>query len=163
MHPAWAGAGGNWPAIDEVFDPRVVQQQDKLACGAACGEMLLRDCGINITQGAIIDQTGVPITAALLAEVMNSFEPGNKRSWAGGLLEIPGATRADVMEVLNTTGSWIAMLWETGAKIGHMVIVDGVDLLEYVLIRDPWQGTRYKLRKEDFLQYWSDYGVYRRR
>jgi filamentous hemagglutinin len=163
MHPAWAGADGNWPAVDEVFDPSIVQQQDKLACGAACGEMLLRNYGLIVSQELIIDQTEVPITAALLAEVMNSFEPSNKLSWVGGPLGIPGVTRADVFEVLNTTGSWIAILWETGAKIGHMVIVDGVDLLEYVLIRDPWQGTRYKLRKEDFLHYWSDYGVYRRK
>lgn len=60
-------------------------------------------------------------------------------------------------------GNWAAMLWETGSKIGHMVIVDGLSSDGYVLIRDPWEGTRYKMHKSDFLQYWNDYGVYRRR
>ena len=31
MHPAWAGAGGNWPAIDEVFDPKVVKQRSNIS------------------------------------------------------------------------------------------------------------------------------------
>lgn len=161
MHPAFAGAGGCWPAIDEVLDPEVIQQQDKLSCGAACGEMLLKDCGITVTQAAIIAKTGLPITAMRLAEVMNSFDTSQPPRWVGGPLGIRRATQADVFEVLNTTGSWIAMLWETGGKIGHMVVVDGVSEQGYVLIRDPWQATRYKMRQDDFLQYWSDYGVYR--
>jgi hypothetical protein len=43
----FAGAGGNWRVIEEVFDPTVVQQQDNLSCGAACGEMLLKDRGVD--------------------------------------------------------------------------------------------------------------------
>lgn len=163
MHPAWAGAGGNWPAIDEVFDPKVIQQQNNLSCGAACGQMLLRDCGIDVVQADIIAFSGVPITASRLADAMNYFDPKLPLKWVGGPLAISGATEAEVFDALITTGSWIAMLWETGSKIGHMVIVDAFDRQDYALIRDPWQGTRYKLKKEDFLNYWSDYGVYRRK
>lgn len=42
-----SGAGGNWRVIDEIVDANVVQQQDNLYCGPACGEMLLRTRGIN--------------------------------------------------------------------------------------------------------------------
>lgn len=41
-----SGAGGNWQVIDEIADRAVVQQQDKLSCGPACGEMLLGDRGV---------------------------------------------------------------------------------------------------------------------
>ena len=162
MHPVWAGSGGNWPVRDETFDPGVVLQQDQLSCGAACGEMLLRDCGINVTQAAIVATIGVPITSRRLAEVLNIFNPSTSPRWAGGPLAIKGATQEEVFDTLNTTGSWAAMLWETGSKIGHMIVVDGIDREGYVLIRDPWEGTRYTMKKSDFLQYWNDYGVYRR-
>ncbi len=51
MHPAWAGAGGNWPAIDEAIDEaidaRVIRQESEFSCAAACAEMLLREQGIG--------------------------------------------------------------------------------------------------------------------
>lgn len=162
MYPDWAGSGGNWPAIDEVFDPKVVQQQSQFSCGAACGQMLLKDCGIMITQANIIDRTGVPMTAMDLASIMNALESASFSRWMGGPLSIPSATRKDLIETLCKTGSWIAVLWEAEAKIGHMVIVDRVDEHQLLLIRDPWASTRYQMRIEDFLNYWTDYGVYRR-
>lgn len=27
---------------------------------------------------------------------------------------------------------------------------------------DPWEGTRYKMIKDDFLKHWTQHGVYRR-
>lgn len=43
-----AGAGGNWNVLDEVVDPNVVKQATPTACGAACGEMLLKDRGVFV-------------------------------------------------------------------------------------------------------------------
>jgi ABC-type bacteriocin/lantibiotic exporter with double-glycine peptidase domain len=54
------------------------------------------------------------------------------------------------------------MLWETGAGIGHFVIVDGTDEDGFVLIRDPWQGTSYKMTKENFGQYWTTEAIFMR-
>lgn len=163
MHPAWAGAGGNWPAIDEIIDPKVVKQQDQLSCGVACGEMLLRDRGINVTQVAIATEIGVPVNCRSLAWGLNFFSPESSPLWQGGPLDITGATYSQVFEALNTTGSWAAILWEVGASIGHMVVIDGISNDGYILIRDPWQGTRYKMIKDDLLLYWTQQGVYRKR
>jgi filamentous hemagglutinin len=41
------GAGGNWQIIDEISDPNIIRQENDLSCGSACGEMLLKDRGIN--------------------------------------------------------------------------------------------------------------------
>jgi ABC-type bacteriocin/lantibiotic exporter with double-glycine peptidase domain len=163
MHPAWAGAGGNWCTIDEVFDSKVVRQQSDLSCVAACGEMLLQNRGININQAAIEELTGVPSAPELLASALNELNLDDSGGWRGAYLEIPGASQSQVFDVLNTTGAWAAVLWEAGVGIGHMVIVDGLDEMGYVLIRDPWEGTSYKMIKDDFLQYWSQAGVYWRK
>lgn len=44
-----------------------------------------------------------------------------------------------------------------------MVLVDGLDETGYVLIRDPWDGTKYKMTREDFLKYWNTQAVYWRK
>ena len=53
----------------------------------------------------------------------------------------------------------MAVLWESAARIGHMVILDGTNT-DTVLIRDPWEGTKYRMLKADFLQYWNGQAVY---
>lgn len=45
-----AGAGGTWNVLDEVANPNVVKQSTPTACGAACGEMLLKDRGVLTSQ-----------------------------------------------------------------------------------------------------------------
>lgn len=163
MHPAWAGAGGNWPAIEEIIDPAVVKQQDKLSCGVACGEMLLRDRGINVTQVAIAAEIGVPVNCPSLARGLNLFSLESSLLWEGGPLAIIGATQSQLFNTLNTTGSWAAMFWELGVSIGHIVVVDGINNSGYVLVRDPWQGSRYKMEIYDFMLYWNEQGVFERR
>ncbi len=163
MHPAWAGAGGNWPAIDEVFDPQVVRQKDDFSCVAACGEMLLKERGIVVSQIQISAEAGSPTTLGKIAVVMNKFDADISHQWLGGNLVLPGASEIQIFDVLNETGSWGAMLWQPGAGMGHLVVVDGKDSLGYALIRDPWQGTKYKMTVKDFLLYWNEHGVFQRK
>lgn len=52
-----AGAGGDWPVIDEKSDPTVVRQILDASCVSACGEMLMRDRGEgSLSQDALLDQ-----------------------------------------------------------------------------------------------------------
>ncbi|MEG3849047.1 hypothetical protein QT971_16890 [Microcoleus sp. herbarium19] len=69
-----SGAGGNWRVIDEIVDANVVQQQDNLSCGPACGEMLLRNRGVNdIDRYASASESGVPVSPQVLASVLNAL------------------------------------------------------------------------------------------
>jgi filamentous hemagglutinin len=34
------------------------------------------------------------------------------------------------------------MMWDSGNKVGHWVVVDGVDDVGRVLIKDPFSGTQ---------------------
>ena len=155
-----SGAGGNWQVIDEIAARDVVQQQDNLSCGPACGEMLLGDRGINgANQSLIAAETGVPVSAEDLAIALNILDATSSRFWLGGTISLPGATNYEIVEVLISTGSWAAILWETLAELGHIVIVDGLDDTK-IMIRDPWNATKYKMELEEFLNYWNLQAVY---
>ncbi|MEG3439422.1 cysteine peptidase family C39 domain-containing protein [Pannus brasiliensis CCIBt3594] len=172
MYPEDAGAGGNQPRIDEQADPTVIQQEDQYYCGAACAQMLLRDLGISVEQKflvKLISPSGYSISrgivsADVLAAVMNTIDSDNPSRWQGGLLKLTGATPRELIETLMQTGPWIALLWSEWpeqAKIGHMVIVDSIYEKEFLVIRDPEERTRYKMRFSDFIIYWTEYGVYK--
>ncbi len=49
---------------------------------------------------------------------------------------------------------------EFGNRVGHMVVVDGLDVTGLVLIRDPWEGTRYKMNIDEFLKVWNQIAVF---
>ena len=156
------GAGGNWQIIDEIIDPNVISQENELSCGPACAEMLLKDRGINISQTIIANQTGVPTDAKTLTRILNTLETQQNRQWIGGPLTIPNATSSELLDTLNTTGSWAALLrqFRPGIKLSHLVVIDGVDDIGNILIRDPWEGTRYKMKREDFLQHWTTDAIF---
>ena len=63
--------------------------------------------------------------------------------------------------LLNKTGPWMAMFKEYGNKIGHFAVVDGVDHLGRVVIRDPYDQTIYKMNKTDFIKLWNCLFIYK--
>ena len=148
------GAGGNWETIDEVRDSRVVRQSNPLSCGVACGEMLLRDRGIAVSQATIANRAGTPSGTEQLAEALN--EQDSAGTWLGG-----GVTQ-ESFDGLNATGSWAAMLFESGARFGHWVVVEGVNNEGRVIVRDPADGTRYLMELDEFLSHWTLFSVFRR-
>ena len=154
MQPKFSGAGGNWPVIEEVPDPRAIQQQTALSCGSACGEMLLKSRGFdNINQTQIERFATSPTWPELLADALNQLQLAGRGKWVGNFVSFSS------FDGLNATGSWVAVLRDLGARIGHMVIVDGIEN-DTVLIRDPWEATKYRMTVSDFLQYWNGQAVY---
>ncbi len=160
--PELSGAGGFWRAIDEKPDSNVVQQQDNFSCGPACGEMLLKDRGIyQINQSAIARETGTPVDVRVLAQVLNLLDISKTGEWRGGNFVSDLASISTIFERLIAKGSWAAEMKEFRNPIAHLVVVDGIELSGKVLIRDPWEGTKYKMEPEDFFNYWNTRGVYR--
>jgi filamentous hemagglutinin len=158
-----AGAGGSWPVIGETPDPDVVRQQDSLSCGVACGEMVLRDRGVRVDQSTVaVEAGGVPVFDKALARALQNLDTTGVRVWQGGPLAIPGASRQALISALNQTGTWIAFMKERTNRIGHTVVVDGLDAVGHIRIRDPWEGTRYTMTIRDFLHYWTDVAVFGR-
>ena len=92
--------------------------------------------------------------------MLNTLIPSNDGEWRGGGLEIEGLDFDELFNCLISTGVWMAELRELGARLGHLVIIDGVDNQGRVLIRDPWHGTSYKMAKIEFINYWTLRGIF---
>ncbi|UZE08965.1 two-partner secretion domain-containing protein [Pseudomonas corrugata] len=143
-----AGAGGNWNVLDEFASPNVVTQSTPTACGAACGEMLLKDRGVLVSQVDL----GTELTSMnSLANKLNSVDSG----WVGNAVD------SSSFNALNKTGSWSAMMWDSGNRVGHWVVVNGVDDAGRVNIKDPFNGTQYKMEVEQFKEAWNGHSVYK--
>ena len=126
-----------------------------------CGEMLLKAKGItDITQSRIVRESGAPVSPAYLASVLNHLSSSRLGEWRGGGLAIEGADVEDLLSCLMDNGVWTAELREAGARLAHLVVVDGLDRNGRVLIRDPWQGTSYKMEQGEFCCYWTLRGVF---
>lgn len=159
----FSGAGGNWPRQNERPDASVVCQFERYACAPACAQMLLAEQGILLDQRVIAAACGQPSWPELVARIMGEIAPATG-NWEGGLVGIEGVSEIQMVRLLCRTGSWAAVLWEAGSRIGHMVVVDGCDEDGHrVHIRDPWPpGTRYAMSSEDFVNWWSERAIFRR-
>jgi ABC-type bacteriocin/lantibiotic exporter with double-glycine peptidase domain len=156
-------AGGPWQIFSEAPTPNTVRQINDSACGAACGQMLLAEHRISVPQQIIAESCGIPTDVVALSAALNQLEGMASDYWQGGYIEIPDFTRSQVLDVLTSLGPWIAVLWPAGANIGHMLIVDSLNQADEIMIRDPWQGTAYRMSRTEFLNYWNGQAVYRGR
>jgi hypothetical protein len=147
----------SWPVIDEALDPGSIKQLNNLSCGQACSEMLLRDRNIFVGQEDLMELVGKGTTyEKQLAQALNEVDISSSGRWTGlgvdsGIESIHG---------LNATGSWAAHMRGTSST-GHWIVVDGFDDAGRVIIRDPWQATRYKMNLSDFQQRWTGFSVWR--
>ncbi|WP_083928992.1 cysteine peptidase family C39 domain-containing protein [Providencia sneebia] len=53
------------------------------------------------------------------------------------------------------------MMWDSGNKVGHWVVVKGVDNGGNVIINDPFKGTRYTMKVNEFKDAWNGHSVYK--
>lgn len=123
-----------------------VTQSTPTACGAACGVMLLRDRGVLASQ---IDLGAELTSMNSLANKLNSFDSG----WVGNAVD------SSSFNALNKTGSWSAMMWDSGNKVGHWVVVNGVDDAGRVIIKDPFNGAQYEMEVAKFKEVWNGHSV----
>ncbi|NJM54188.1 MAG: hypothetical protein HC846_12875 [Blastocatellia bacterium] len=144
-----AGAGGDWKRLNEEFDLTIVRQFNDDACVSAVGEMLLRQQLVEITQQKIAENIGTPSNFELLAEYFNSLKISSK-TWLGGFFDVK------YFEKVVETGTWGAILREPKLR-GHAVLVEGLTKDGLVKIKDPFDQTFYKMRKDEFLKYLSEF------
>jgi hypothetical protein len=155
LDDATAGAGGEWAVIiDEVSDSTVIKQLTPNACGPASGQMVLADAGVTVSQGNIAAQVGrVRTSPESLSKALNTLDTSNLPRWRGA-----GVSESSI-PALNARGSWIAML---RGSDNHGVVVDGYNSVGNLLIRDPWDGTKYAMTTKTFIEEaWTGFAVFR--
>ena len=160
----WVAGEGQigWSELDLQDDPTAVKQAGDVWCEAASGEMLLADRGIKTTQHLIVQLTGITdkgINEEMLIRALTTLDPTGKYDWRGGFVFIPNVEARHVFRSLNTTGTWGAVI-RTQSGYLHMVVINGLDSKERVIIRDPASGRRYHTPLDEFLQYWTEVAVY---
>lgn len=130
----------------------VVRQLSEEGCGPACGEMLLRDRGFEVTQLVILEGLALPTTAEHLAARLGELAP---LRWIGAYVNLAhGASWDFVAGLTIERGSWAALFEPGGYRsIGHWVVVDEVSADGLVSIRDP-RGEAITLPMEEFLRLW---------
>ncbi len=143
------GAGGFWKTISEKADFSVVKQLTPYSCVSAVGEMLLRERGISMTQQQIIDIIGESSTTESLAALLNKIDkPRGNQKWHGTIVDID-----DLQKILEKV-SFAAVLRE-GSTLGHLVLVEGFDQKRLLKIKDPWDGTSYRMNIREFFRVWN--------
>jgi filamentous hemagglutinin len=95
----------------------------------------------GIPQSELIAQLGTgPTSAERLAAALGD-------GWIGGV--VPGG----LSDLMRLNRPWIALLG--AGKVGHFVVVDGLDELGRLMIRDPGDGgLTYRMTISDFEDAW---------
>jgi hypothetical protein len=144
-----AGKGGDWPVINERPSPDVVRQPTPDGCVAAVGEMLSDG---KFKQAEIFPEVGT--IPERLPQILGT-------EWDGRFIR---ATE-EALDELNRRGKpWGAELrseFSQKVRMGHMVVVDGIDEAGNVMIRDPQDATKYEMTRDAFLKNWSGRTVWR--
>jgi filamentous hemagglutinin len=121
----------------------------KSSCVSACGEMLSTG---SVSQTTLIEKLGAPAPTEELAQHLGS-------GWIGGYV---GHGEAEFTEMMRSGRPWAAQFYEFGAELSHTVVVDGMDEMGQVMIRDPWNGgSTYRMTVEEFLRVWTGVSVFR--
>ncbi len=147
-----AGAGGDWPVINERPSPDVVRQTESMSCVSACGEMLSEGA---IDQATLLKKLGNPAPTQFLARHLGS-------DWIAKVKD------AEALDELLQGDSWAAEFREPMSiryarlEPGHTVVVDGLDGAGNIMIRDPAHGTRYEMTRKEFLEVWTFISVYKK-
>ena len=142
------GAGGFWTVIDEHPDPNVEKQITPFSCVAAVGVMLLRENEISVTQQSVLDIIGESSTIDELGRFLNTCEPvGEQHSWHGIIVD-----DSDLLTI--AANQRFAAVFREGRPLGHMVLVVGLEA-DVFKINDPWDGTTYWMKIEEFRRVWN--------
>jgi len=150
--------GGWWPVIDEQPDALAIQQMNELACVVACAEMLLQSRGIKgIDQTEIFETAAMPTVIEYVAEALNTLAPRENFRWVAGTPKLP-LTDEEIIRRLSTK-VWSPTM-QFGSGLGHNITIDGIDNRNLLFIRDPWEGTGYKMEIRDFIRYWGGRGIW---
>jgi RHS repeat-associated protein len=153
------GSGGLWNVINETIDPTVIRQFNPRSCGPACGQMLLRGQGIDAYQSGLALRQGSALTpnADGLAAAMNQ---AGSVVWHGGFFDVFADPRR-AFSLFSRKGSFATTLHSPGMQVSHMVVVDGLDNVGRVIIRDPaGTGSRYLMNWDDFFGIWQGQTIY---
>jgi RHS repeat-associated protein len=142
-----AGAGSRFTRIDEIRGGAILQSTDA-SCVSACGAML--SGGVR-SEAEILARIGENAGAEALARELGP-------AWRGGTAANLEA-RA-FFDVLVAEGRPFGAIVR-GSVGNHMVVVDGLDDLGRVMVRDPGSGSSFVTPWDEFMAGWLGVAVFK--
>lgn len=149
------GALGSWEKKEVEVDKSITLQKDG-TCVAAVGEMMANYHGLDLTQDEIIDAINAWSNADWLAKFLNSKETRIGVKWIGGGF-LP-ENLPYIKGISESTKVWAVMLRD-GETAGHAVLIYGIDENDLILIKDPFDQTRYKMTIKELHRVLSEFVV----
>jgi filamentous hemagglutinin len=152
-----SGAGLFWKEIDAVLDPTIVKQLHPDACGPASAATLLRGAGVDVgvSNVALAQKSVLSWGPELLVRAMNKLDA------AGGWITKRLRNTRTAFDEITKNGPAGVTLFKFGMRVEHMVVVNGVDDLGRVIIRDPGNGMKYFMSWDEFQDLWTGTAIYR--
>ncbi|MDR3617674.1 MAG: papain-like cysteine protease family protein [Candidatus Obscuribacterales bacterium] len=144
------GAGGNWLRLNERDSPDVVKQCHRLACVSACGEMLTNG---EITQTDLVTRLARYEPSHVSGEILASSPQYLAEELGAGWTSKP--TGAGKLGDLLRRKVPFAIELKEFDHIPHLVIADGIDEAGNIMIRDPWDATRYEMQPSEFAKFFT--------
>jgi hypothetical protein len=113
-----------------------------------------------VTQSAVALAQGSVLThdAVYLAKAMNRL--AGYQGWLGAFVDVFTNPR-QTFTALIAYGPCATTLHTFGMHMSHMVVADGFDSMDRVIIRDPDRGTRYLMLWDEFTRVWEGQTVWR--
>ena len=164
----WAGGYNDpWNPINEtVADPRI-RAQGPAECGLVCGEVMME--GSGVTAQDLMEELEYlwgpdGVTPDSLETAMNALDPkfaldpSIEKPYFFAKSTLTEVTSAELQR-LSEQGNWIAGF---KGSTGHAVIVEGLSPSGNVMILDPIGGRAYEIVLEEFNEFWTGSGIFRR-
>lgn len=141
------GSGyGSWARHGEVAVANALKQSHPSACGPTSAAMILRDLGYNVSEADVVASLEKNLTTRLdISWALNHFDSSG--GWRAMSVRWDDSS---FNAALQRPGPWIALMKDSSETIPHWVVVDGLDELGSVVVRDPSTGTQYRMLVEAF-------------
>lgn len=130
-----------WEAHGERFSLDAVRQTLNDSCVHACAEMLSEG---RLLESELIAKHGSPMSVNTL---LKELGPGWDSDVVGTVEELAK------IEEFSARGSWMAIVYDsTGLRGHHAIVIDGKSSSGNLMVRDPFEGTKYEMTFEEFLK-----------
>ena len=106
-----------------------------------------------------MEEIGEWSNAKALAEFLNSKETQNDVEWIGSFF----SHDIDFIEGITADISTWGVMLRNKEALGHAVLIDGLDEKGLIIIKDPFDQTKYKIEIKELFEILSEFVLRRKR
>lgn len=121
---------------------------------AAVGEMLAQFHGLEVTHDEIVAEIEPWADSEKSINFLNSKETRGGVRWSGGYVD-PNIGYPYIRGITASSEVWAVTL-RNGEATGHAVLIYGIDEDDLILIKDPDDQTKYRMKIDNLFEVLSE-------